>query len=138
VLGSICALKSFKVCLMKLDALALGAYRLIIISFWCISSFISMKCLSLSCFTNVRLSLCSLMPLLLCLPVFRGHWLGNVLPDFHLKPVFVSDNEMGPCKQHMVGSSFLIQFGKQCLLIWELSSLTFSVSIDRYVVISAV
>jgi hypothetical protein len=37
--------RSFKVCLMKLDALMLGAYRLIIvISFWCISPFISMEC----------------------------------------------------------------------------------------------
>jgi hypothetical protein len=37
VLESICAFKSFSVCLMKLGALTLGAYRLIIvISFWCI------------------------------------------------------------------------------------------------------
>jgi hypothetical protein len=31
VLESICAFKSFKVCLMKLGALRLGAYRLIIV-----------------------------------------------------------------------------------------------------------
>jgi hypothetical protein len=57
VLESICAFKSFRVCLMKLGALTLVAYRLIIvISFWCISPFISMKCSSLSHFINVSLN----------------------------------------------------------------------------------
>jgi hypothetical protein len=47
---------SFRVCLMKLGALTLGAYRLItVISFWCISPFISMECLSLSRLINVGL-----------------------------------------------------------------------------------
>jgi hypothetical protein len=46
----------FKVCLMKLGALMLGAYRLIIvISFWCISLFISMECPSLSHLISVSL-----------------------------------------------------------------------------------
>jgi hypothetical protein len=41
---------------MKLVALILDTYRLIIIiSFCCISPFISMKCPSLSCLTNVSL-----------------------------------------------------------------------------------
>jgi hypothetical protein len=41
---------------MKLGALTLGPYRLIIvISFWCISPFISMECPSLSCLINVSL-----------------------------------------------------------------------------------
>jgi hypothetical protein len=41
---------------MKLGALILGAYRLIIvISFWCISPFISMECPSLSHLINVGL-----------------------------------------------------------------------------------
>jgi hypothetical protein len=41
---------------MKLGALTLGAFRLIIvISFWCISSFISMECPSLSRLINVSL-----------------------------------------------------------------------------------
>jgi hypothetical protein len=41
---------------MKLGALNLGAYRLIIlISFFCISPFISMECPSLSCLMNVGL-----------------------------------------------------------------------------------
>jgi hypothetical protein len=40
VLEPIYVFRSFRVCLMKLDALMLGAYRLIIvISFWCISPF---------------------------------------------------------------------------------------------------
>jgi hypothetical protein len=55
VLESIYAFRSFRVCLMKLDALTLGAYRLIIvISFWCISPFISMQC-PLSHLINVNL-----------------------------------------------------------------------------------
>jgi hypothetical protein len=38
------AFRSFRVCLMKLGALTLGAYRLIIvISFWSISPFITME-----------------------------------------------------------------------------------------------
>jgi hypothetical protein len=41
---------------MKLGALMLGPYRLIIvISFWCISPFISIECPSLSHFINVNL-----------------------------------------------------------------------------------
>jgi hypothetical protein len=41
VLELIYAFRSFRVCLMKLGALTLGAYRLIIvISFWSISSFL--------------------------------------------------------------------------------------------------
>jgi hypothetical protein len=41
---------------MKLGALMLGAYRLIIVtSFWCTSPFISMECLSLSHLINVIL-----------------------------------------------------------------------------------
>jgi hypothetical protein len=56
VLLSIYALKTFRVCLMKLGALTLGAYRVIIvISFWCISPFISMECPSLSHFISVSL-----------------------------------------------------------------------------------
>jgi hypothetical protein len=44
------------VCLMKLGALTLGAYRLtIIISLWPISPFISMECPSLSHLINVGL-----------------------------------------------------------------------------------
>jgi hypothetical protein len=56
VLESIYVFRSFKVCLIKLGALMFGAYRLIIIlSFWCISPFISMECPSLSHLTNVGL-----------------------------------------------------------------------------------
>jgi hypothetical protein len=56
VLESIYAFRSFKVCLMKLGALTLGVYRLIIvISFWFISPFISMECPSLSHLINVGL-----------------------------------------------------------------------------------
>jgi hypothetical protein len=45
VLESIYAFRSFRVCLMKLGVLMLGSKRLIIvISFWCISTFNSMEC----------------------------------------------------------------------------------------------
>jgi hypothetical protein len=56
VLELIYAFSSFRVCLMKLGALTLGAHRLItVISFWSISPFISMECPSLSHFINVGL-----------------------------------------------------------------------------------
>jgi hypothetical protein len=55
VLVSIYVFRSFRVCLMKLGALMLGTFRLIIISFWCISPFISKECPSLSCLINVGL-----------------------------------------------------------------------------------
>jgi hypothetical protein len=56
VLEFIYVFRSFSICLMKLGALTLGACRLIIvISFWCISPFISMECPSLSLLINVGL-----------------------------------------------------------------------------------
>jgi hypothetical protein len=56
VLVSICAFKSFSVCLMKMGTLSLGPYRLIIvISFGCIDPFISTKCHSLFLLTSVSL-----------------------------------------------------------------------------------
>jgi hypothetical protein len=56
VLESMYAFRSFRVCLMKLGALTLGIYKLIIvISFWCIFPFISMGCPSLSHLINVNL-----------------------------------------------------------------------------------
>jgi hypothetical protein len=56
VLVSIYVFRSFRVCLMKLGALTLGEYKLIIvILFWYISPFISMKYPSLSHLINVSL-----------------------------------------------------------------------------------
>jgi hypothetical protein len=56
VLESIFAFKFFRVCLVKLGALTLGAYRLIIvISFQCISPFISIDYPSLFHLINVSL-----------------------------------------------------------------------------------
>jgi hypothetical protein len=50
------AFRSFRVCLMKLGVLTLGAYRLIIvISFWSVSPFINMECPPLSHLINVGL-----------------------------------------------------------------------------------
>jgi hypothetical protein len=63
---------------MKLGALMLGAYRLIIIiSFWCTSPFISMECSSLSHLISVSLkSTLSEISIALLL-VFGGRWLGK-------------------------------------------------------------
>jgi hypothetical protein len=75
VLESICAFRSFRVYLMKLGALTLGAYRLIIvISFWCISPLISTKC-PLSHLINVTVK--STSSVLLFLPDLEGHWFGK-------------------------------------------------------------
>jgi hypothetical protein len=66
-----------KLGMMKLDALTLGAYRLIIvISFWSISPFISMECPSLSHLINVGLK-STLSEIIIATPDFRGHWLGK-------------------------------------------------------------
>jgi hypothetical protein len=49
LLESMYAFRSFSVCLMKLGVLTLGAYRIVVvISFCCISPFISMECPFLS------------------------------------------------------------------------------------------
>jgi hypothetical protein len=78
VLQLIYALRSFRVCLMKLGALTLGAYRLIIvISFWSIFPFISMECPSLSRLINAGLK-STLSEVSIATPAcFRGHWLGK-------------------------------------------------------------
>jgi hypothetical protein len=56
VLEFINVFRFFRVCLMKLGALMLGGYRLIIVITFCyISPFISMKCPSLSRLINVSL-----------------------------------------------------------------------------------
>jgi hypothetical protein len=80
---------------MKLGALTLGAYRLIIvISFRCISPFISMKCLSLSHLINVSLK-STLSEIRIATPAYFGGTIGLVnLLAFYPKPVLVSVNEM--------------------------------------------
>jgi hypothetical protein len=96
VLESICDFKSFIVCLMKLGALSLGTYRLIIvISFWCISPFIGMKC-PLFCLTNVSFK-STLSDTSNCYSCLLSGVIGlvNFLPGFYPKPVLVSVNEMG-------------------------------------------
>jgi hypothetical protein len=71
-------IRSFRVCLMKLGALTLGAYRLIIvISFWCISPFISMECPSLSHLINVSLKATLSKISVATLACFGGYWLGK-------------------------------------------------------------
>jgi hypothetical protein len=75
---------------------------------------------------------------LLLLPGFRAIGLENLLLAFHPNPMLISIDELVSCKQQIVGSSFLIQFVKQCLLMGELSLLTLSASVDRYVVIPVI
>jgi hypothetical protein len=58
----------------------------------------------------------------------------NLIPAFHSKSVFISAIRWVSCKQQIVRSSFLIQFAKRYLLMGELSLLTVSVNIYRYVV----
>jgi hypothetical protein len=65
-------------CLMKLGVLTLGAYRLIIVIYFChISPFISVECLSLSHLINVSLK-STLSETSVATPAcFQGHWLGK-------------------------------------------------------------
>jgi hypothetical protein len=131
VLESIGALKSFSVCLMKLGTLLLGAYGLIIVvSFWRIAPFTSMKWLSLTHLNNVSLK---------SILYYYSHLFSGAVSLIYLilafnpKPVFISVNRWVFYKQQIVWSSFTIQFVKQCLLIEELSPLVLGVNIDRYV-----
>jgi hypothetical protein len=80
---------------MKLAALTLGAHRLIIVpSFWCISSFISMECPFFLSFDQCKFEIYFFLDKLLLLPVFRAIGLVNILLAFHPKPLLVSINEM--------------------------------------------
>jgi hypothetical protein len=82
---------------LMLGALMLGAYKLIIvISFWCISHFISMECPSLSHLINVSLK-STFSEISIATPACFGGGIGlvNLLLAFHPKPVLVSVNETG-------------------------------------------
>jgi hypothetical protein len=82
---------------MKLGALILGAYRLIIIiSFWSVSSFISMECPSLCQFDQCRFEVYFVRDKYCYSCLFSGAMgLVSLLPAFHLKPVLTSVGEMG-------------------------------------------
>jgi hypothetical protein len=140
MLESTYAFKSFRVCLMKSGALTLGAYRLIIfISRWCIFSFIQYEMSFFISFHQCKFEIYFVRCKYCYSCLFsRAIDLVNLLPAFHHKPVFVSVNEWVSCKQQIVGSSFLIQFTKWCLLMGKLSLLMFGVNIDREVVIPAI
>jgi hypothetical protein len=78
VLESIYAFKSLSVRLMKLGALTLVAYGLIIvISFWCSSPFVSVKCPSLSWLINVSLKSTLSDVSITTSACFEGQWLGK-------------------------------------------------------------
>jgi hypothetical protein len=92
-----------------------------------------MECPSLSHLINVSLKSTLSKYCYSCL--FWGTiGLVNLFPAYHPQSVLVSVNEMISSRQQIVGTSFLIQFAKQCLLMGEFILLTFSVSIDRYMV----
>jgi hypothetical protein len=96
VLEAIYVFRSFRVHLMKLGALTLGACRLIIvISFWCISPSISMECPSLSHLINVS-SKSTLSEISIDTPAWFWGTIGlvNLLLAFHPKPVLNSVSEM--------------------------------------------
>jgi hypothetical protein len=115
----------------------IGAYRLIIvISFLCISSFISMECPSLSHLINVSLQ-STFSEISIVIPAcFQGPWAWSIcFQTFTPSQCLFLSMRSVSCKQQIVGSSFLIQFAKQYLLMAFLSPLTFSVNIDRCVVI---
>jgi hypothetical protein len=96
VLESIHAFRPFRVCLMKLGTLILGAYRLIIvISFWCISPFISMECPSLSHLIKLGLK-STLSEISIATPAcLRNHWLGKSSSSLSSQPVLISVDEVG-------------------------------------------
>jgi hypothetical protein len=97
VLELIYAFRYFRLCLMKLDALTLGAYRLIVvISFWSISPFLSMECPSLSHLINVGLK-STLSEISIVTPACFGGSIGlvNLLLASHPKPMLISIIEMG-------------------------------------------
>jgi hypothetical protein len=82
---------------MKLSALTLGAYRLmIIISFWSMSPFISMECPSLSHLINVGLK-STLSEISIATSACFGGAIGlvNLLPAFLPKPMLISVSAMG-------------------------------------------
>jgi hypothetical protein len=117
VLESIYVFRSFRVCLMKLGALTLDAYRLIIvISFWCISSFISMECPSLSHLINVSLKSTLSKKIIATLDyLWRPLAWSIFFQPFTLSLCLFLSMRWVSCKQQIVGSSFLIQFVKWCL-----------------------
>jgi hypothetical protein len=98
-----------------------------------------MKSPSLSCLINVRLK-STLSGISIATPAYLGGCtvLVNLLPAFHPKPVFVSVNEMVLLQTKDSWIFLFNPFCKRCLLMGKLSPLTFSVNIDRYVVISAI
>jgi hypothetical protein len=122
VLESLHAFKFFRVCLMKMDALTLGAYRWIfVISFWWISPFISMKCPSLSHLTNVSLT-STLSEISIATPAcFQGPFAWSIFQPFTLSQYLFLLMRWFSCIQQIVRSSFFIQFDKWCLLMGKLS-----------------
>jgi hypothetical protein len=110
VLESIYVFRSFRVYLMKLGALMLGVYRLIIvISFWWISPFISMEYLSLFCLINISLKTTLSKISIATLTYFQGTLAWYIFfQPFTLSQCLFLLMRWVSCRQKIVGSSFLI------------------------------
>jgi hypothetical protein len=111
VLGSICAFNSSSGCFMKLDTSKLDTCKLtIVISSLYVVPFISMKWPpSLSLLTNLIMK-STLSDVSVAIPTwFQGNFLENLFPPFYVSQgLFLSVRQVS-WKQHIIGSSFLIQ-----------------------------
>jgi hypothetical protein len=89
VLEFVYAFRSFRVCFMKLGALILDAYKLIIIiSFWCTSPFINIECPFLSHLINVSLKSTLSEISIATSACLRIHWLVRSSSSLsHCQPV---------------------------------------------------
>jgi hypothetical protein len=108
VLESVYAFRLFRVWLVKLGALMLGAYRLIIvISFWCISPFICMECPSLSHLIKVGLKSTLSKISITTSACFQGPLAWKIfLQPFTLSQCSFLLMRWVSCRQQIVGSSF--------------------------------
>jgi hypothetical protein len=104
VLKFIYVFRSFRVCLMKLGAISLVAYRLIIVtSFWCISPFICILFPSLSHLINACLK-STFSELSIAIPACsRGPLTRQIFfQSFTLSQCLFSVDEMGLLQQQIV------------------------------------
>jgi hypothetical protein len=98
-----------------------------------------MKCSLLSLLSNASLK-STLYDVSIATLAYFGGAIGlvNVIQPFTLSQCLFLSIRWVSCKQQIFSSCFLIQFAKWYLLMGELSSLTFRVNTDRYVVIPAI
>jgi hypothetical protein len=104
--------------------------RLACRSFWSVVAFIVMKCLSLSCLTNIILK-STLPDVNIATPAYLGGpWVSSIFQPFSIRQCLFLSIRCVSYKQQIVRYFFLIQLPKWWLLKEELIPLTFSVNID--------